>query len=358
MMKMFDKTNIDFIGPRKICMVASLIVIALGLAAFSQRTRQGTMFNIDFTGGTLVTIRLNEDDPKVKALSESERAAYVRQTASVLPAVTVESLKVGEDRSVSRFNIRTTDQSIEHVKTEIVKAFGPALERVEMTVGRGEADPRRDARRRPTPRPPPPRSRLDSPGDGSTRSASTRPRSTAPRPRPRWSPPRSHGSWTTAKIASPTSRFEIVEAPAAAASPADGAVKTLVLRTDLEPEVAQAQLKTLASALQNDPNLLFERITNFGSTVAGETRTLALIATVASWLIIIVYLWFRFKSLIYGLAAVLAVVHDVLVTLGAVAVTLLARHDPRHPRVPPARSVQDRPADDRRLPDPDRLLGQ
>ena len=85
--------------------------------------------------------------------------------------------------------------------------------------------------------------------------------------------------------------------------------------------MAQAQLKTLADVLQNDPNLLFERITNFGSTVAGETRTLALIATVASWLIIIVYLWFRFKSLIYGLAAVLAVVHDVLVTLGAVAVT-------------------------------------
>ena len=84
---------------------------------------------------------------------------------------------------------------------------------------------------------------------------------------------------------------------------------------------AQAQLKTLAGVLQNDPNLLFERITNFGSTVAGETRTLALIATVASWLIIIFYLWFRFKSLIYGLAAVMAVVHDVLVTLGAVAVT-------------------------------------
>ena len=67
--------------------------------------------------------------------------------------------------------------------------------------------------------------------------------------------------------------------------------------------------------------MLFERITNFGGTVAGETRTLALIATVASWLIIIAYLWFRFKSLTYGLAAVIAVVHDVLITLGAVAVS-------------------------------------
>ena len=46
-----------------------------------------------------------------------------------------------------------------------------------------------------------------------------------------------------------------------------------------------------------------------------------MIATVASWLIIIVYLWWRFQSLTYGLAAVLAVVHDVLITLGAVAVS-------------------------------------
>ena len=41
----------------------------------------------------------------------------------------------------------------------------------------------------------------------------------------------------------------------------------------------------------------------------------------ASWLIIIVYLWWRFHSFTYGLAAVLAVVHDVLVTLGAIAVS-------------------------------------
>ena len=66
---------------------------------------------------------------------------------------------------------------------------------------------------------------------------------------------------------------------------------------------------------------MFERITNFGGTVASETRTLALIATLASWVIIIVYLWWRFRSFTYGLAAVLAVVHDVLITLGAIAVS-------------------------------------
>ena len=95
----------------------------------------------------------------------------------------------------------------------------------------------------------------------------------------------------------------------------------LVIRTDLEPDVAKAQLTGLAKSLADNRDLLFERLTNFGGTVATETQTLALIATIASWLIIIAYLWFRFHSLTYGLAAVLAVVHDVLITLGAVAVT-------------------------------------
>jgi SecD/SecF fusion protein len=94
-----------------------------------------------------------------------------------------------------------------------------------------------------------------------------------------------------------------------------------VLRTDLEPDIAQAQLPKLKESLASNRDLLFERTTNFGGTVAGETRTLALIATVASWVIIIVYLWWRFHSFTYGLAAVLAVVHDVLITLGAIAIS-------------------------------------
>ena len=94
-----------------------------------------------------------------------------------------------------------------------------------------------------------------------------------------------------------------------------------MLRTDLEPDIAQTQLAKLKESLASNRDLLFERLTKFGGTVAAETRTLALIATVASWVIIIVYLWWRFHSFTYGLAAVLAVVHDVLITLGAIAVS-------------------------------------
>src|SRR5207253_10856806 len=89
----------------------------------------------------------------------------------------------------------------------------------------------------------------------------------------------------------------------------------------LEPDVAKTQLARLRDSLASNRDLLFERLENFSGIVAGETRTLALIATVASWLIIIAYLWWRFHSFTYGLAAVLAVVHDVLITLGAIAIS-------------------------------------
>lgn len=318
MLKMLDKTNIDFIGPRYYCMGASLVLIVLGLIA--TYARGVGMYNIDFTGGTLVTIRLNEQDPAVKSLSESRRAAFVRERASKLPDVTVESLKVGQDEKLNRFNIRTTDQSIDRVKTTILDSFKKSLARVEMTYDEGKPI-----------------------APGSTApAASGAEQAAAPATTTRFAGGRQYelkfntlalnstqspaqvvaGEFATilskADIANPTSRFEVVAPPA---SEGGTAANTLILRTDLEPEIARTQLEALVSDLQNNPNLLFERITNFGGTVAAETRTLALIATVASWLIIIAYLWLRFHSLTYGLAAVLAVVHDVLITLGALAVS-------------------------------------
>src|SRR4051794_11281112 len=121
MLKMWDKTNIDFIGPRYYCMAGSLILILLGLVAFFARGR--TMYNIDFTGGTLVTIRLNEAETTVQSLTESRRAEVVRQKAGVLPDVTLESLPVAKDAALTRVNIRTTEQDTQQVKNKVLEAF-------------------------------------------------------------------------------------------------------------------------------------------------------------------------------------------------------------------------------------------
>jgi SecD/SecF fusion protein len=321
MLKMLGKTDIDFIGPRYYCMAGSLALIALGFVATVVRG-QG-MFNIDFTGGTLVTIRLNQNDPSVKALSESQRAQLVRNKATgVLPDVTVESLRMGGGARLARFNIRTTEKSTERVKKEIVDAFGPALARVEMTYSEGK-----------------PIAPATTEGDASKTAQALSTRFAGGRSYELLfntkafispEPPAQVVSAVFAKvledskIVNPTSRFEIINAPRAVTeeTPEASAEEIkLVLRTDLEPDAAKTYLAKLQVTLANDRDLLFERLTNFSETVAGETRTLAVIATVASWIIIIVYLWWRFHSFTYGLAAVLAVVHDVLITLGAIAVS-------------------------------------
>ncbi len=58
-----------------------------------------------------------------------------------------------------------------------------------------------------------------------------------------------------------------------------------------------------------------------GSRVAGDMIGRALGALFASLLCIIGYIWFRFQRVIYGFAAVAALLHDVCITLGAIAVS-------------------------------------
>ncbi|AMV35855.1 protein translocase subunit SecDF [Planctomyces sp. SH-PL62] len=318
--QMLDKTNIDFVGPRYYCMAVSLVVILLGLGAFFARGR--TMYNIDFTGGTLVTIRLNEADATVRSLSSSQRTELVREKAGVLPDVTIESLRVSQNQKeqAARFNIRTTEQDSQKVKNQIIEAFGPSLAKIDMTVG--------------------PEKAIGEPAAPASASAAAK---SAPSMVARFAggreyelafnttsfnstqPPAQVVSSEFARvldaagIVNPNSRFEITAAGSGGKARAEGT--KLILKTDLEPDVAKAELEALKDSLANNRDMLFERIANFGSTVASETRTLALIATVASWIIIVAYLWWRFHSFTYGLAAVLAVVHDVLITLGAIAVS-------------------------------------
>ncbi len=62
-----------------------------------------------------------------------------------------------------------------------------------------------------------------------------------------------------------------------------------------------------------------ERLENFDSQLAGETRLRAMWAILASWGAVALYLWFRFGSWTFGLAAVICLIHDLFFTLGIIA---------------------------------------
>jgi len=65
----------------------------------------------------------------------------------------------------------------------------------------------------------------------------------------------------------------------------------------------------------------FPTTSKVGSQIASEARWRALGAVLASLLGVILYIWIRFQNVAFGLAAVIALVHDVLVVLGAIAIS-------------------------------------
>ena len=91
------------------------------------------------------------------------------------------------------------------------------------------------------------------------------------------------------------------------------------LKIMLPAEQANTVLASIKHNLSDTP--IFPTSNSIGKTVAGNTQLLAAYALAASWLCIIVYLWIRFQGAAFGLAAVAALIHDVFIMLGAVAVS-------------------------------------
>jgi SecD/SecF fusion protein len=65
----------------------------------------------------------------------------------------------------------------------------------------------------------------------------------------------------------------------------------------------------------------FPTTSKVGGQIAKQTQLQALAAIVASLIGIIAYIWIRFQNIAFGLAAVIALIHDVLIVLGAIAIS-------------------------------------
>lgn len=91
-------------------------------------------------------------------------------------------------------------------------------------------------------------------------------------------------------------------------------------------ELAEPEVKLIKAALARQTSL--SQVTQFDQQISREAQTNAYIAVILSWLVIIIYLWFRFGNIRWGLAAVVALVHDVLVGLGALGLSFLIAETP------------------------------
>ena len=88
------------------------------------------------------------------------------------------------------------------------------------------------------------------------------------------------------------------------------------VRLSVPPAKAQLILDEFVK-LAESPNFL--NAAQLGPQVADKTEQQTMYALVASWVLIILYVWIRFQRVAYGLAAVIALIHDVIVAVGALA---------------------------------------
>ncbi|QDV45759.1 bifunctional preprotein translocase subunit SecD/SecF [Stieleria neptunia] len=84
-------------------------------------------------------------------------------------------------------------------------------------------------------------------------------------------------------------------------------------------QAADQVMQAVERSLGNEP--VWVSSSSVGARVAGQMVGRASVALFASLMVIILYIWFRFQRVIYGFAAVAALVHDVLITLGAIAIS-------------------------------------
>ena len=91
------------------------------------------------------------------------------------------------------------------------------------------------------------------------------------------------------------------------------------VRIDLPPETGMQVIEQVRAEFEAIP--YFPSSNTIGGKVAGSTRVRAGYALLLSVIGIIVYLWVRFSRFSYGLAAAVALLHDVLVTVGLIALS-------------------------------------
>lgn len=84
-------------------------------------------------------------------------------------------------------------------------------------------------------------------------------------------------------------------------------------------EDAENILSSWSSQFNSRP--YFPTASGVGGQIAKEAQLQALAAIIASLLGIIAYVWIRFQNVAFGLAAVIALIHDVLIVLGAIAIS-------------------------------------
>lgn len=331
MMSLVGETNWDFLGKQKLCAMLSVLLIAGGLAAFF--SRGDSNYDIDFTGGTMVTFQLTET-------ADTSAVEGVLRDAFPGDNITVERLTLaGEDVGAGgkHFRLRTTESDTAENEKELLSAE----ERVRAKVNDAFNDSSMKLLKVSM-----------SHGDVAEYVIAEDDKSAQALLHARFNGGHSTELAFTSEVAIGTiqdmlsaaisdikvdGESKYGENPAAffgiEGTEGSGTEVTgqqvqkyksvMAMATpELSKEDFEAAVASMESKLESEP--LFDEVNTFASAVAGEMKTAAVMAILISLLAIVAYVWFRFQRITFGLAAVVALVHDVLIVMGLMAIASYA----------------------------------
>ncbi|HEX5472785.1 MAG TPA: protein translocase subunit SecD [Lacipirellulaceae bacterium] len=288
MMHVFRHPNFDFLRFRWWALGASWVLIIVGMVAVY--FRGGSLLDIDFTGGSSVAFTLNEPIP----------LATVRNDLANTDLRDKNLLVVERGTTNTEYTVDTSEQSVETVKDIVAKEFGGKLRKYSFeyqnlkTVKEpnfagieanlfinsgpgygGETGVNHDSLRGQIV------SSLDKSGHTHIVPKLTNP---------------GYRSGSTARYKEWTVRIP-----------------------DIDEATAKNVLGSLQSAMRTTP--IFPLASKIGGRVSGDMQFRALEAIGVSLIAMIIYLWLRFSKPSYGIAAGVALIHDVLITVGMLALS-------------------------------------
>jgi len=350
MFRLFSRPNINFMGIRYYWFTATILLTVIGISVFLIRGRQG--LNIDFVGGTAyggqlakpmsleelrASLSEKSQEEKLKGVEVKEvgdegrkyeirypgvgqaravtfahkplgddtqatpqqRVEDVRKRAEQLPDASVElifpkSYQFTSGNASTHFTVRTSEKEPDLVQAIVGRLLGDDLYRVEMSKPAIEDD--KTVRF----------TFHDSKGDKATAS----PNQVQSLLTRQFDKAKLAGTFTVIGVGDPKEGTLYEKVDVILGNP-----------IGVQDKEKRAKLFTALDQVQEEfrERPQPERLENFDKVLAEETQSRAMWAILASWAAILLYLWFRFGSWTFGLAAVLCLMHDLFFTMGIIA---------------------------------------
>lgn len=298
MMSLIKAQNFDFLGMTKACLTGSAVIIGLGLAALAMRGNDN--FDIDFRGGSMVTFKFVGEAPPTDAVENALKTQFKDNIA-------VERLNIEDEvdkgaASQTLFRMRTIESVAQEVSRKVKEAFADTPYKL-IQQHANFSDP--------VALPPAAPNAIvkDVFAGGNSVEVNLEeamlPQSLA-----------DEAVLALSNMKVPQAK-ELVQGLAVGTDEA----QATKIQLKVAPSVSAEQVKEMNAAikakLESEPH--FEEVNTFDSAVANQTKLAAVSAMLLSLICISAYLWVRFQQLSFGVAACVALVHDVLITLGFVA---------------------------------------